>query len=1018
MHLDLIHRAALDASPIAARIMRREDRRLLYANRRYLELFGIDEAELPGLDPQRLYRERTDFEAVLAAINAGRDLEGKLLPMHTLDGRPLMVSGTFRSFVVGGETMVAAWFYDLTASHERYNFLLSNSPAIVYSYDAQTFAPTFISPNLERLLGYTPGQYLNDADFWSARVHPDDRERIFAELEAIWKLGRGTLEYRFQHADSTWLWVGDDLQIVQRDGQPGEVVGSWQDITQRREMEEAARAARERESLAEQSTRMKSEFLANMSHEIRTPMNAIIGMAFLALKTELTPRQRDYVTKIHRAGQHLLGIINDILDFSKIEAGKLTLERAGFDLEQTMSGVADLIGQKAAEKGLELIVDLDPAVPGNLVGDSLRLSQIVINYANNAVKFTERGEVVIAVRLLARDGDKVLLRFEVRDTGIGLTEAQQARLFQSFEQADSSTSRRFGGTGLGLAIARQLAALMDGEVGVESAPGAGSTFWFTARLEVDASRSRRRLLREDLANLRVLVVDDNETALRITEDMLATMALQVTTATSGEAAVAAARSAEAAGRPFDLLVTDWQMPPGMSGLELAQALQQMPEPARPHTILLTAYAREGLSKEAARVGVEYILAKPVNASLLFEAVIGVLQLEADSAAAAGGAPAPALAGATDLAAVCGARILLAEDNPLNQQIACELLENEGLVVEVANNGREALEMAGARRYDLILMDMQMPEMDGLAATRALRERFTSAQLPILAMTANASDHDRQLCAEAGMDAHISKPIDPPELYATLSRWLAGRVQATDAPPVPATGRTPVGDAVPVMRGAAPAAADMPQPAALGVAGVDCTAGLRRAAGKPALYRKLLRTFVRDLAGSVDAVRNALAAGDREAAVRAAHTLKGSAGSIGATAIQADAGALESLLAAGEVPDVATLDALAAELARVVADIDAAVCVRDAAEASAAGGATGSAAAADDTGAAAAPPDPALLARLDALLANDDTAASSLIDEHEAALRAHLGATRFDALCEAIEQYDFEKALAAFRDGAG
>ena len=988
-----IHRAALDASPIAARIMRREDRRLLYANRRYLELFGIDEAQLQQVDPSSLYRERADFLLVLAAIQAGQDLDGKLLSMRTLDGRPLTISGTYRCFVENGETLVVAWFYDVTESYERYNFLLANAPAIVYSYDAQSFAPTFVSPNLERLLGYAPEEYMRDASFWTGHVHPEDLERVMAELDAIWKVDRGTLEYRFRHAGGHWLWFRDELQIVQRDGRPGEVVGSWQDITARREMEEAARDAREREALAEESTRMKSEFLANMSHEIRTPMNAIIGMAFLALKTELTPRQRDYVGKIHRAGQHLLGIINDILDFSKIEAGKLTVERVSFDLEQMMSGVAELIGQKAAEKGLELIIDLDPEVPPSLIGDPLRLSQIVINYANNAVKFTEAGEVMVAVRVAARDGDSLLLRFEVRDTGIGLTEEQRSRLFQSFQQADSSTSRRFGGTGLGLAIARQLAALMDGKVGVESTLGVGSTFWFTARLELDNSKSRRRLLREDLATRSVLVVDDNETALRITEDMLAGMALRVTTAGSGEAALTAIRAAAEAGSPYDLVVTDWQMPPGMSGLDLAQALQQLPESRRPHLIMLTAYARESLAEEAARVGLEYILAKPVNASLLFDTVIGVLDLQTDDGDDAGpGATGPASA---NLSAVRGARILLAEDNPLNQQIACELLADEGLVVEVANNGREAVEMAGARPYDLVLMDMQMPEMDGLAATRALRQRFSTAQLPILAMTANASQSDRQQCADAGMDAHITKPIDPPELYATLLRWLHGRVRP-----------------VPVVRGAGPAPADAANPAALGVAGVDCTLGLKRAAGKPALYRKMLLTFVRDMAGSVDAMRQALAAGDRDAAVRVAHTLKGSAGSIGASGIQAEAGTLESALVAGATPDPLALNALATELARIVGDIAAAVQARDTTEGAAAVG-TGAAAGADGR-AAAEPPDPALLQRLDALLANDDTAASALIDEHEPSLQAHLGAARFGALREAIEQYDFEAALAALR----
>jgi len=788
-----IHRAALDASPIAARIMRREDRQLLYANARYLDLFGIRADELTSVDPSRLYRDHADYQAVLTAIEAGRNLDGRLLPMQALDGRPLMVSGSFRSFMEDGETLIAAWFYDVTASHERYNFLLANSPAIVYSYDAQTFEPTFVSPNLPALLGYLPEDYLRDADFWTSRVHPDDSARIHTELEAIWKTGHGTLEYRFRHADGHWLWVADQLRIVERGGRPGEVVGSWRDITLRRQMEETAREAREREALAEQSTRLKSEFLANMSHEIRTPMNAIIGMAFLALKTELTPRQRDYVSKIHRAGQHLLGIINDILDFSKIEAGKLTIENASFDLEQLVSGVAELIGHKAADKGLELIVDIDPTVPTHLVGDSLRLSQVVINYANNAVKFTESGEVVIAVRLAERDGDGLLLRFEVRDTGIGLTAEQQARLFQSFQQADSSTSRRFGGTGLGLAIARQLAGLMGGEVGVESAPGQGSTFWFTARLRVDAGKSRRRLLRDDLAHRRALVVDDNETALRITEEMLAGMALQVATAASGEAALARIRDASAAGTPYDLVLTDWQMPPGMSGLDLARAVRQLPHEQRPRLIMLTAYARESLAEEAALAGLEYILAKPVNASLLFDTVISVLELDASDdiraleprnavSGDAGsrntgpqerGGPRGAGTGvaASGLAVVRGARILLAEDNPLNQQIACELLTDEGLVVEVANNGREAVEMACSRSYDLVLMDMQMPEMDGMEFVTAMKAMPDYRFVPVIMLTTEWTDERKLQGRQAGAKAWFVKPFDPQKMLAAVARFI-------------------------------------------------------------------------------------------------------------------------------------------------------------------------------------------------------------------------------------------------------
>ncbi len=988
---------ALDASPVAVRIMRLTDLRLLYANRGYLQLFGIGDDALASFDPRALYQSTADFDELLLAIRSGQEVAGRLLPMRTAKGEPLMVSGSFRRFRdPTGEDLVAAWFYDVTDNHQRYDFLLAHSPAIVYSYDAASFRPTFIGPNIRELFGYAPEDYLRNADFWTDRVHPDDRARVERELNAVWKSGQGRLEYRFRHADGRWLWVADDLHIVgaDRPGAAGEVVGSWSDITEKRRVEQEAQAAREREAMAERATRMKSEFLANMSHEIRTPMNAIIGMAFLALKTDLTPRQRDYVTKIHQAGQHLLGIINDILDLSKIEAGKLTLERASFDLEELIDSVANLIGHKAADKGLELIVDVDPQIPQYLVGDALRLSQIIVNYANNAVKFTECGEVVIAIRLAQRQDETLLLRFEVRDTGIGLTEEQCSRLFQSFEQADSSTSRRFGGTGLGLSISRQLAEQMGGAVGVESAPGRGSNFWFTAQLQVDTSRSRRRLLREDLASRRVLVVDDNETALRITEDMLAAMALQVTAVASGAAALEAVLAANASGQPFDLAVIDWQMPPGMSGLELARAINQLPDTQRPHLIMLTAYTRETLADEAARAGLDYILAKPVSASLLFETILAVLSLDEATPQRAGKTQAAASA---DLSTVRGARILLAEDNLLNQQIAVELLSDEGLVVEVAQNGREAVEMASSRPYDLVLMDLQMPEMDGLEATRQLRQRFTSAQLPILAMTANAAEADRQQCAQAGMDAHIGKPIDPPLLFATLLHWLS-----QDAKRVRDTASVPARP-VPTANAAAANVAVEPQQAdatagALAIAGVDTALGLRRAAGKDTLYRKLLATFVKDQADSVAQLRAAVRNSDRSTAIRIAHTVRGAAGTIGATALQELAETLEAALgSSSEPPADATLDTLDAAVGAVVAAIDRAL-----------------AASTNDSETATAPLDPAVLQSLESLLANDDTAAIGLLDSHAAALRETLGEARYAALRAAADDYDFAAALAALR----
>ena len=823
--------------------------------------------------------------------------------------------------------VVGSWS-DITLRKQAENeaSLLTHSPAIIYSYRASDFAPTFISANITRQFGYTPDEYLADSAFWSERVHPDDIDRVNREIEAIWAHGQGTLEYRFRHQDGRFLWVNDEIQIVPDEaGKPREVVGSWSDITLRKQAEEEANAARDRELLAEEATRMKSEFLANMSHEIRTPINAVIGMAHLALKTDLDARQRDYVGKIRQAGQHLLGIINDILDFSKIEAGKLSLDRVDFSLETLLANVANLIGQKATEKGLELMFDVPGDVPDGLSGDSLRLAQIVINYANNAVKFTEKGEVVVGVRVVEPGEDEVLLRFEVRDTGIGLTPEQIGRMFQSFQQADNSTSRRFGGTGLGLAISKQLAELMGGAVGVESEPGKGSTFWFTARLGIDRGRVRRQLMRDDLSRRRVLVVDDNATARTIMADMLGDMALRVDLAASGEAALEQILQRDAAGEPYDVVLVDWHMPPGMNGIELAGAIGQLPGESRPGVVLVTAYAREDVIDEARRAGIEDVLAKPVNHSVLFETLLRQLNVESAHDGAEASAAGPADEG---LAPYRGARILLAEDNPLNQQIAIELLADEGLQVELAENGEQALQMALAKPYALVLMDMQMPVMDGVDATRAIRRERDSAALPILAMTANAADADRRRCSEAGMDDHISKPIDPPALFATLRDWLARQAARGPLPGVgelvaaaPArSAATPQAVAPkPVAEPSAPGTADLS-----GIEGVDAALGLQRAAGKAALFEQMLRTYAGDQRDVVPQLQAALTAGDIATAERLAHTLKGSSGSIGAVALQAQASSIETLCRSG-VDASAMLPLLAPlgeQLGRTIAAIDA------------------------------------------------------------------------------------------------
>ena len=453
------------------------------------------------------------------------------------------------------------------------------------------------------------------------------------------------------------------------------------------ELEKVQEELRRAKEVAEEAARTKADFLANMSHEIRTPMNAIIGMAHLALRTELDARQRDYVTKIQLAGQHLLGVINDILDFSKIESGHLTVESVAFELEKVLANVTDFISEKAAAKGLELLMDVDARVPNDLRGDPLRLGQVLINYASNAVKFTDEGSVVIRVRLAEEDELSVLLRFEVEDTGIGLTPDQIERLFQSFSQADTSTTRKYGGTGLGLAISKRLAQLMGGDVGVASTPGRGSIFHFTARLSRGQTQVRSYLPQPDLRGRRVLVVDDNALALKIMSEMLRSMTFRVEVAGSGEQAIAAVGDADRSADPFAIVFLDWRMP-RLDGIETARRMAAMPLAAPPRRILVTAYGREEVFHEAESAGFDGVLIKPVSPSLLFDAALKALGENTRIEAAPIGAA--ARSGPPEVERLRGARVLLVEDNELNQQVATELLAAVGIQVDVAENGEVGL----------------------------------------------------------------------------------------------------------------------------------------------------------------------------------------------------------------------------------------------------------------------------------------------------------------------------------------
>ncbi len=741
--------------------------RALFANPAAAEVLGRRPEELVGMHIERI--DAMFAPAASQLLEAELERSGKPISLKTRylrkDGQQRNVDVTLAAAHDGGRTILILNFKDITEEKVQarearrqqamLGALLDSIPDnIVYKDHRgvylgcnEAFA-AFAGHSRAEIVGRSAHDFF-DAES-AARIDMQDREVIDA-------LQKKSTEEWVTYPDGTQALM-DIVRNPLRDTS-GNVLGLLavgRNITRRKLQEEEVTRAKE---LAEEATRAKTDFLANMSHEIRTPMNAIIGMTHLALKTDLTARQRDFIDKVQVSARHLLGIINDILDFSKVEAGKLDIEHTGFELRQLLDNVADLIGGKAAAKGLDLVFDVGPEVPPFLVGDALRIGQVLINYANNAVKYTETGRVCISVRIDSVGMDDMGVHFAVTDTGIGLSQAQQSRLFQSFQQADSSTTRKYGGTGLGLAISRRLAELMGGSVGVDSSPGEGSRFWFKVRLGV----------------------------------------------------------------------------------------------------------------------------------------------------ASDSAPAEAVPVAHDLDAIRGAHVLLVEDNEINQRVASELLQDAGFEVEIAAHGLAALAMAQRSHYDLVLMDMQMPVMDGATATQELRKIPALATLPVVALTANAMARDRELCLAAGMNDFISKPVDPQELFATLLRWVKPRSAQTFAARDPDSAARAA--AVPIDL------ADVP--------GLDTTAALKRMMGKRPLYLAMLRRFVEGQRDCALKLRQAMDSGDELGAERIAHTAKGTAATIGALDLPERAGALETAIR--ERRPRAEVDALLlpfeSRLSQLVGDIE-------------------------------------------------------------------------------------------------
>ena len=892
------------------------DARIEYVNDAFLTKTGFSREAVMGQNPRLLQSGKTSqetYQLMWQTLLQGKPWNGlfinrtqsgeeqiesaTILPLRTMEGRITHYVGIkeditervkmqeeLEKYQLQLENQVRERTAELTAlakslqgaNEEQQALFDSARVGIVYIQNRRIVR---LNRGLAEMFGYDPEEMLHRTTRpWYADEATFHRVGMTLE-HALRNGGFHGADQELVRKDGTRFWGHMTAQAIDKKDPSRGLAGVIVDVTNERlVLEQMAEARR----LAETAAKTKADFLANMSHEIRTPMNAIIGMAHLAMNTDLTPRQQDYLKKIQSSGRHLLGIINDILDLSKIEAGKLSVERIEFNLDSVFENVVGLNAERALAKGLELILEIEPEVPQMLIGDPLRIGQVLINFVSNAIKFTDQGEVVLHVSVLSSSGAEVMLHFEVTDTGIGINSEQLGHLFRSFEQADQSTTRKYGGTGLGLAISKQLATLMNGEVGVQSTPGKGSQFWLRAPLDLGQNAYRKWAPDPDVRGKRILVVDDNEHQLEVVRSMLNSMTFMVDSATSGRQAIDRILSVTNAGKPYDLVFLDWQMPE-MDGIATAtEILRVLPDHA-PRLAIITGYGREEVIQVAHSIGIRQILIKPVTPSLLFDSVMEILgsRRQQDAERIPSGASAPF----AELSALSGARILLVEDNALNQQLAVEWLSSAGCVVAVAENGAEAVRMVAAQsdeyRYDVVLMDIQMPVMDGYTATQEILKLPGQGALPIIAMTANAMAEDRTRSLAVGMKDHLTKPIDPQQLWSVLHRWIATARRAPQSEPVNPFSVDP---------GKTSESLEI-EP----IPGLDLSVGLRQALGRPQLYRSLLKKFQSSQSAFTLQFEAALAAEDRDAARRLAHTLKGNAAQIGALALRQQAQALENAL---------------------------------------------------------------------------------------------------------------------------
>ncbi|QYJ78931.1 hybrid sensor histidine kinase/response regulator [Shewanella acanthi] len=877
------------------------------------------------------------------------------------------------------ERLLLASLYDLTAINQAQKALKRNEQLFSNTFEQAAVGIAHVGADgswlrvnnrLCEIVGYSKNELLHLS--FQDITHPDDLQTDLSLLDSLVKgdIPNYKMEKRYIRKDHSLVWV--NLTVAMIRDEKGEIdffVSVIEDITERIEMQ---RQLTEAKKVADSANEAKSNFLANMSHEIRTPMNAIIGMSHLALKTELTLKQRNYIEKVSRSAESLLGVLNDILDFSKIEAGHMDLELLPFRIEEVFDTLSSLVGFKAEEKGVELMFKLAPNLPRELIGDPLRLSQILINLGNNAVKFTPKGgEVVVSVDVVTESEKQVELAFKVSDTGIGISEEAQSRLFRSFSQADASMSRRFGGSGLGLAISKRLVDMMGGDIWVQSELEKGSVFGFKICLGKQENASPRRFEpHRNAKGLKVLVVDDSDTSLAIIREILQSFGMQVDTASMGQQAIDMLEAADRQ-RPFELVIMDWMMP-GMDGIQtIARIKQSQKITHTPTIIMVTAYGREDAEMAAEGLQLTAFLAKPITPSVLLETIMslkgwtGLEESRSDHRQRKIN---------THVAELKGARILLVEDNDLNQELAFEILREHGMEVIVANNGQEALEKLTQHQFDGVLMDCQMPVMDGYTATQIIRQQLKYQELPILAMTANAMAGDREKVIMAGMNDHIAKPINVAEMLSTMQRWIIPqRVLPQDDRNISSMAN--VMSVFPHIRG------------------IDVDEGLQRAMRNQKLYRKLLIKFANQYVQfEEEFAAHRLLGG--ETLVRYVHSLKGGAGNISAKGVYAAAAKLEHACSQNESPEVIdnAVELVQLELTPVIKSIlkqltdEAAKVVID------------------------LPEYQRLLEQLEQLLRSSDTSAIDVAEKLTASTLDETQQEYLGQILEHVSQYDFDTAL--------